>query len=187
MRSSPEKDALQAGEVAAGSFTAMQKEKGLQIRPASRADSEAIWTVLEPTLRAGDTYALPRDTSREAALDWFFAVGNRSFVATDDGRVLGAYYYRANAKGGGAHVANAGFVTHPQARGRGIASSMCDHAIAAARADGFRAMQFNFVVATNPAVRLWQRHGFEIVGTLPGAFEHPTLGEVDAHVMFRRL
>ena len=165
----------------------MHEETPLEIRRAGQDASDAIWAVLEPVLRAGDTYALPRDMSRDAAIDWFFAVGNRAFVATDGARVLGAYYYRANAKGGGAHVANAGFFTHPQARGRGVARAMCAHALHAARVEGFRAMQFNFVVATNPAVRLWQRHGFEIVGTLPGAFVHPDLGEVDAYVMYRRL
>ena len=165
----------------------MQEVNPLEIRRAARDESGAVWAALEPTLRAGDAYALPPDISRDAAMDWFFAVGNRSFVATDGARVLGAYYYRANAKGGGARVANAGFFTHPQARRRGVAAAMCAHSLDAARAEGFRAMQFNFVVATNPAVRLWQRHGFDIVGTLPGAFEHPELGEVDAYVMYRRL
>jgi L-amino acid N-acyltransferase YncA len=159
----------------------------MEIRPTTRQDSDAIWNVLEPALRAGDTYALPRDIPRDAALDWFFSDGNRPFVAEDSGRVLGAYYYRTNAKGGAGHVANAAFVTNPEARGRGAASAMCEHALAAARAEGFRAMQFNFVVSTNPAVRLWQSLGFAIVGTLPGAFDHPALGEVDAYVMHRSL
>ncbi len=159
----------------------------MKIRAATRDDEGGIWTVLSSTIRAGDTYALPSDMPREDALAWFFAPGNTPFVATEEGHVVGAYYCRANARGGGAHVANAGFFTHPPARGRGIASAMCEHAMAEARAAGFRTMQFNFVVATNPAVRLWQRHGFEIVGTLPGAFEHPALGEVDAHIMYRRL
>lgn len=165
----------------------MPTETAPAIRPADPGDRDAIWAVLEPTLRAGDTYALPRDMTRTDALAWFLAAGHRPFVAEDAGRILGAYYYRANAAGGGAHVANAGFVTHPEARGRGVASAMCAHALASARGEGFRAMQFNFVVATNPAVRLWQRHGFEIVGTLPGAFDHPALGEVDAYVMYRQL
>lgn len=138
-------------------------------------------------LRAGTTYALPRDMDRAAALGWFRAAGNRVFVACDDGRVVGACYLRANQAGGGAHVANAAFVTDAEARGRGVASALCRHALETARAAGFAAMQFNFVVATNPALALWTRHGFEIVGTLPGAFRHPDAGEVDVHVMYRRL
>ena len=159
----------------------------MHIRPATRHDDDAIWSILQPILRAGEVYALPRDMSRDDALGWFFAAGNRPFVAEADGRVLGAYFYRPNKEGGGAHVANAAYATHEAARGRGVASAMCAHSLDAARADGFRAMQFNFVVATNPALRLWQKHGFAIAGTLPGAFDHPTLGEVDAHVMYRRL
>lgn len=157
------------------------------IRPSTLADDASVWETLRPTLRAGETYALPRDIGRDAALGWFHASGHRTFVADDGGRVLGVYYSCANHAGGGAHVANAAYATHPDARRRGIASAMCAHSVEAARADGFRAMQFNFVVSTNPAVGLWQRHGFEIVGTLPGAFDHPTAGEVDAYVMYRRL
>ena len=157
------------------------------IRRATRDDDDAVWTILEPIIRAGETYALPRDMQRDAALGWFHAPGNRAFVAAEDGGVLGCYFYRANKEGGGAHVANAAYVTQTEAQGRGVASAMCAHSLEATRREGFRAMQYNFVVASNPAVRLWQRHGFEIVGTLPGAFDHPTLGEVDAHVMYRRL
>lgn len=160
---------------------------GMMIRNTTRNDDAAVWKILGPIIRAGDTYALPRGMERAAALDWFHAAGNRTFVAEEGDGILGCYFYRANGLGGGAHVANAAFATHPEARGRGVATAMCTHALDSARAEGFRAMQFNFVVATNPAVGLWQRHGFEIVGTLPGAFRHPIAGEVDAYVMYRRL
>jgi ribosomal protein S18 acetylase RimI-like enzyme len=71
---------------------------------------------------------------------------------------------------------------------RGVARAMCEHSLELAARKGFAAMQFNCVVATNhAAVRLWKTCGFEVVGTLPGAFRHPSLGEVDAYVMYRRL
>jgi ribosomal protein S18 acetylase RimI-like enzyme len=110
------------------------------------------------------------------------------FVFEEDGQVLGTYFLQANQRGGGSHVANCGYVTALHASGRGIARTMCEHSIGVARAHGFRAMQFNFVVSTNErAVKLWQSLGFEIVGRLPGAFLHPTLGCVDALVMYRNL
>lgn len=171
-------DSLQTPAEAAGEIA---------LRTATGADADAVCAVFEPAIRAGETYALPRDMSREEIADWVFDPAHAPFVAVDRGVIVGAGYYRANARGGGGHVANAAFATHPGARGRGVATRMCVHAISAARAAGFRAMQFNYVVAGNPALTLWQRHGFSIVGTLPGAFVHPALGEVDVHVMHRRL
>jgi GNAT superfamily N-acetyltransferase len=106
-------------------------------------------------------------------------------VAEAEGRVLGSFFVRANQPGPGSHVANAGYMTHPDAAGRGIASAMARASLDWARERGFRAMQFNFVVSSNVrAVRLWQHLGFAIVGTLPGAFQHPTLGYVDVYVMY---
>ena len=102
--------------------------------------------------------------------------------------VVGSYYLRANNRGGGAHVANCGYIVAPAAMGRGVARAMCAHSLDRARERGFRAMQFNFVISSNErAVRLWQSCGFAIVGRLPGAFEHPRLGFVDALVMYRTL
>jgi ribosomal protein S18 acetylase RimI-like enzyme len=110
------------------------------------------------------------------------------FVAEDNGASVGTYFVCANHLGGGAHVANAGYATAQDAQGKGVARAMCEHSIDQARSRGFRAMQFNFVIASNTrAVALWQRMGFSIVGTLPGAFAHPTLGYVDAYVMYRNL
>jgi L-amino acid N-acyltransferase YncA len=158
------------------------------IRPAAGTDAGAIWRVLEPVLRAGETYTLPRDIAEREALAYWLSPEHEVFVAEDEGQVLGTYYLRANQKGGGAHVANCGYVTAPWASGRGVARAMCEHSLDRARACGFRAMQFNFVVSSNErAVRLWQTFGFEIVGRLPGAFLHPALGFVDAYVMYRDL
>jgi L-amino acid N-acyltransferase YncA len=158
------------------------------IRPATKADDDAIWAILEPTFRAGETYPVTRDISRADALAYWRSTGHSVFVAEEDGRVVGTYYLRANNRGGGAHVANCGYVVAPEATGRGLARAMCAHSLAEAKARGFRAMQFNFVIASNTrAVRLWQALGFAIVGTLPQAFEHPRLGPVDAYVMLRSL
>jgi L-amino acid N-acyltransferase YncA len=160
----------------------------MQIRPYDSADETAVWGILEPVLRAGDTYALPPDWSRRQAMDFWCMDGHQVFVAEDAGIVLGTYYLQANQKGGGAHVANCGFVTRVAATGRGIARNMCGHALDLATRQGFRAMQFNFVVSTNTrAVALWRSFGFDVVGTLPGAFRHPAQGYVDALVMFKRL
>ena len=154
----------------------------LQIRPARPADAEAIWQILEPMIRAGETYPLPRDEG----LAYWLAREHEVFVALTADDVVGTYYLRANQKGGGAHVANCGYATASHASGRGVGRAMCEHSIARAGARGFRAIQFNFVVSSNTrAVRLWQSCGFEIVGRLPAAFRHPTAGLVDALVMVR--
>lgn len=160
----------------------------MQIRPATSEDWPAIWAIVEPTLRAGETYALPRDMDEAAARAYWFAPQHAPFVAEDQGQVLGSYYLRANQAGGGARVANCGYMTAAAAQGRGIARFMCLHSLDEARGRGFKAMQFNFVVSTNTrAASLWNSLGFETVGRLPQAFDHPTLGEVDALVMYRRL
>ena len=160
----------------------------MKIREASERDSNAIWRILEPMIRAGDTYPLPADMNRDEALTYWFAPQHAVFVAEDAGSLVGTYYLRANQRGGGAHVANCGYMVAPDARGRGIGRLMCEHSLERARERGFRAMQFNFVVSRNEsAVRLWQACGFAIVGRLPGAFQHPIHGFVDAFVMFRTL
>lgn len=158
------------------------------IRPARAHDAAAIWAIIEPVIRAGETYTLDRDMSEADALGYWFAADKETFVAEEGGAVLGTYYLRANQAGGGNHVCNAGYMTGAAATGRGVARRMCLHSIDHAKARGFRAMQFNFVVSTNVrAVGLWQSLGFEIVGRLPGAFDHPAEGFVDALVMLRAL
>ncbi|WP_411838024.1 N-acetyltransferase family protein [Paracoccus sp. ME4] len=161
---------------------------GAHVRPAGPEDHEAIWTILRPVYRAGETYCMPRDIERDEALADWFAPPFTAFVAEIDGRVLGTSHVGANRQGGGSHVANASFATHPDARGRGVARALAEHAKSWAAVQGFRAMQFNFVVSTNTdAVHLWQKVGFSIVGRLPGAFLHPRHGPVDALVMFQTL
>ncbi len=160
----------------------------METRPATQADEDSIWSIIEPVIRAGETYALPRSMTRAEALAYWMGDDRATFVHEDDGRVVGTYYLRANQAGGGDHVANCGYMTRAAESGRGVARSMCEHSMEQARERGFRAMQFNFVVGANGrAVRLWLFLGFEIVGRLPGAFHHPSKGYVDALVMYRSL
>jgi ribosomal protein S18 acetylase RimI-like enzyme len=158
------------------------------VRAAKLPDADAIWRILQPVVRAGETYTLPREMSKGQALAYWMSPGHEVFVAEEDGEIVGTYFLKANQMGGGAHVANCGYVTAAAAQGRGLARMMCQHSIERAKARGFRAMQFNFVVATNVnALHLWQSCGFAIVGRLPGAFLHPKLGYVDALVLYRAL
>ncbi len=158
------------------------------IRPARTEDHAEIWRILEPTIRAGETYALPRDMTEADALAYWTAPGHEIFVAEDEGVILGTYYLRANQQGGGTHVANCGYMTAREATGRGVARRMCEHSLERASERGFKAMQFNFVVSSNArAVRLWQSLGFQTVGRLPLAFLHPHDGYTDALVMFKAL
>lgn len=158
------------------------------IRQAEAGDAQAIAAIILPTIRAGATYALDPEMSEADALAYWLGDDKQTFVALDEGAVVGTYYLRRNQEGGGAHVCNCGYMTGAAAVGKGVARAMCAHSLDAARAAGYRAMQFNFVVSTNErAVRLWQSLGFSIVGRLPGAFRHPDAGYVDALVMHRAL
>lgn len=160
----------------------------MDIRLATDDDRDAIWAVIGPTIRAGETYALEPDLDRVAALAYWMGADRETFVAEADGAVLGTYYLKANQAGGGAHVCNCGYMTGAAASGRGVARRMHEHSLERARERGFEAMQFNFVVESNErAVRLWRSLGFAVVGRLPKAFRHPSLGLVDALVMHRML
>lgn len=160
----------------------------LHIRPAHMNDAPSIWGIIGPTIRAGETYALDRDLSEADALAYWLGDDRETFVAEQNGAIVGTYYIRANQAGGGKHVCNCGYMTSSAAVGRGVARAMCKHSMDYAQKHGFRGMQFNFVVSANTrAVSLWQSFGFEIVGRLPQAFHHPKLGYLEALVMFRPL
>jgi ribosomal protein S18 acetylase RimI-like enzyme len=161
----------------------------MNIRPAADADRDAIWNIFQEVVAPGDTYALDPNISREDALAYWFAPGTRTYVAEESGIGLeGTYILRPNQSGGGSHVGNAGFMVSASARGQGIGRAMAEHCLSEARRCGFQAMQFNYVISTNiGAIRLWRELGFEIVGTLPGAFRHPGKGYVDVYVMYRSL
>jgi ribosomal protein S18 acetylase RimI-like enzyme len=161
----------------------------IQIRPFTACDWPVLWPILQATFATGDTYTFsPQSTEAEIHKAWV-ELPAATFVATNEaGDIVGSYYIKPNQPGLGAHVCNCGYVVSKAAQGQGIAAQMCEHSQKLAIEMGFRAMQFNFVVATNTgAVRLWQKLGFEIVGTLPGVFQHQKLGFVDAFVMFKRL
>lgn len=167
----------------------------LKVREATADDWPGIWQALEPTFRAGETYTYPRDINEaEARAAWFSLPGARVLVAVlaDPAEgpdvVLGTAKYLPNHPGAGAHVANASFVVGPAGIGRGVGRTLAQAVLDRARADGYRAMQFNAVVETNErAVRLWQGFGFTILATVPAAFDHPTHGLVGLHIMHREL
>ena len=164
------------------------RRPGLTIREATGDDFDRIWPIFHAVVAAGDTYAIPRDITKDDARAYWMDAPRKTFVCEEDGEVLGSYILKTNQPGAGVHVCNAGYMVAPAARGRGVASAMCEHSQEFARRLGYRAMQFNLVVATNEgAVRLWTNLGFTTVGRLPRAFRHPSLGDVDAFVMYKWL
>ena len=160
----------------------------LKIRPAISTDRDAIWNIFHSVVATGDTYVFDSETSREEALAYWFRADTHTYVAEQNGQIVGSYILRPNQPVLGSHVANAGFMVAPNGRGLGVGRAMGEHCLTEALRLGFRAMQFNFVVSTNEsAVHLWLDLGFKIVGTLPGAFRHSEKGYVDVYVMFRSL
>jgi L-amino acid N-acyltransferase YncA len=157
----------------------------ITIRAAVPADFDSMWPIFQAVVATGTTYVFAPDTPREDAYAYFIGPGIRCFVAEDAGRIVGMYKLIPNRRDLGAHVANASFMVDPAYAGRGAGHALGMHCLDKARRAGFLAMQFNFVVSTNAsAVRLWHRLGFQIVGTLPKAFQHRDLGLVDAYVMY---
>lgn len=161
----------------------------LNIRPFEESDRHAVWQIIEPVFRAGETYAFSRDISEDEAFAVWVTAPRATYVAESaGGQVLGTYFIKPNQPSQGSHVCNCGYIVAEAARGQGVASQMCEHSQKEAVRLGFHAMQYNLVVASNEgAVRLWQKLGFEIAGTLTEAFKHPRLGLVDAHVMYKVL
>jgi L-amino acid N-acyltransferase YncA/8-oxo-dGTP pyrophosphatase MutT (NUDIX family) len=158
------------------------------IRPATPDDADAIWDIFQKVVACRDTYTFLPDTPRDEAVGYWLSANAVARVAELEGRVVGMYKLIENNRGLGAHVANASFMVDPSASGRGIGYAMGADCLREARGQGYEAMQFNFVVSTNTrASELWQRLGFRVVGTLPRAFRHGTLGLVDALVMYREL
>jgi L-amino acid N-acyltransferase YncA len=160
------------------------------IRDATADDWPQIWPFLRDIVRAGETYAYDAEMDEATARSlWMVGAPGRTVVAVDDdGQVVGTANMYANRPGPGSHVASASFMVDPAAAGRGVGRALGEEALAWARASGFRAMQFNAVVETNTrAVALWGSLGFEVVGTVPEAFKHPSAGYVGLHVMCRRL
>lgn len=160
----------------------------LVIRDARPEDWAGIWPFFRQIVAAGETYTWPRDMSEDDARAAWFPSPGRTVVASVAGTVVGTAKTQPNQAGPGAHVANASFMVDPAYGGRGIGRALAEHVLARARADGYRAMQFNAVVASNAgAVRLWSSLGFTVVGTVPAAFDHPRLGPVPLLIMYRTL
>ena len=160
----------------------------LSIRPARPRDFAGIWAIFRIVVAGGDTYAYAPDTTMTEARRIWMELPAAAYVAEQANRIVGTYALRPNQPGLGDHVANCGYMTHPDARGRGVGGAMCEHSLAAARERGYTALQFNFVVASNEgAVHLWQKHGFAVVGRVPHAFRHRALGPVDVLIMHRTL
>ena len=161
----------------------------LTIRRFDAADWPALWPLLSATFASGDTYAFdPRSSEAEVRKAWIDTPAATVVACGDDGRIVGTYFIKPNQPGLGSHVCNCGYVSAPAARGQGVATALCEHSQIQASAMGFRAMQFNLVVASNEgAVRLWLKLGFHVVGRLPGAFAHIEQGDVDALVMYKAL
>lgn len=160
----------------------------LVIRRASDADFDAIWEIFHEVVSAGETYPFALETTKEEARAIWMQTPTATYVALTEGQMVGTYYLKPNQPSLGSHVCNAGYMVKGQARGQGVGRAMGLHSLQEARQVGFRAMQFNLVVATNQgAIKLWQDLGFSIVGTLPKAFNHRRLGLVDALVMYQLL
>ena len=161
----------------------------IEIRLFEEKDWAATWRIIEPVFRAGETYAFSPEITEDEAHEIWVEMPSATFVAVDKtDSVVGTYYIKPNQPALGAHVCNCGYIVSEKARGKGIASAMCEHSQKEAVALGFQSMQYNLVVSTNEgAVRLWKRHGFEVIGTLPRAYRHARFGFVDAFVMYKQL
>ncbi len=158
------------------------------IREATEGDWDAIWPIFHEVVKAGETYAYSVDTSKGQGKQIWLAVPRKTFVFEEGSQILGTYYLKTNQPGPGSHVCNCGYMVSPKARGKGLATAMCEHSQEVAISLGYKAMQFNFVASTNQtAVHLWQKLGFETVGRLPKAFKHPSEGYIDALVMYKFL
>jgi ribosomal protein S18 acetylase RimI-like enzyme len=181
MQSAPETAAHQVG-------SPQDSKSDISVRPADACDEEAVLRIVREVVNEGTSYFYVPDISDDELLAYWLPEEPSTFVGIRYGEILGAYVLRTNFPGRGEHVANASYAVAARARGTGIGSVLAEHSLHEARRRGYTAMQFNRVVSTNEgAVRLWQRAGFQIVGTLPRVFNHPTLGLVDAYVMHRFL
>lgn len=158
------------------------------IRKATNSDRDAVWEIINAVIAGGDTYVFLPGTPREEMLAYWFAPEKHVYAAEDGGEIIGTFWLKPNQPGLGDHVCNAAYMVSPDAQGRGVGREMAEFSLDEARRLGFTAMQFNFVVASNTsAVRLWRSIGMEIIGTIPDAFRHATLGLTDAYIMYRRL
>jgi L-amino acid N-acyltransferase YncA len=161
----------------------------MEIREFAESDWVAVWPIYQSVVNAGETYTYDPNWSEQRAHDvWVEPAPGRTFVAVDGDRIVGTAHVGPNKPARGSHVATASFMVSADARGLGVGRALGIHVLESARADGYASMQFNAVVETNSgAVKLWQELGFQIIGTVPEAFDHPTRGRVGLHIMYRQL
>ena len=160
----------------------------MRIREATPKDYDAIWQIFKQVIKTGDTYVFNPETKKEDLSKHWFAPYMKTYIAEEHHEILGTYIIKPNQIDLGAHIANCSYMVHPKAQGKGIGKQLCEHSLENAKMLGYEAIQFNIVVSTNQAaIKLWQKYGFEIIGTIPKGFNHLKLGFVDAYIMFKEL
>lgn len=160
----------------------------VQIIEITKSDFEAFWPVFKKIVIAQETYAIDPEIDFETAYDLWCLSPHKSYVIKENGLILGSYYIKANAAGPSSHISNCGYMVNPDSRGKGIARKLCLHSQQTAKELGYSAMQFNSVVSTNEiAIKLWEKLGYTIIGTIPDAYNHKKLGLVDAYIMYKQL
>ena len=160
----------------------------MTIRLAIQSDHEAVWHIISNVISTGDTYVFAPDSSKEKMLNYWFSADKKTYVAEENNEILGTFYLKENQMDLGSHIVNAGYMVSENARGKGIGKTMAEFSIVEARNLGFHGMQFNLVVKTNEnAVRLWLKLGFKIIGEIPEAYKHSSLGYVNAYIMYQKL
>jgi GNAT superfamily N-acetyltransferase len=159
----------------------------MQVREFDDPDWPQVWAMIREVVRAQETFPYDPDLSEDQARStWVESPPGRTVVAADGPRILGTAKMGPNRSGPGSHVSTASFIVAGDARGQGVGTALCRHALDWARTAGYAGMQFNAVVEANlSAVQLYERHGFRILGTVPRAFAHPTLGKVGLHLMYQ--
>lgn len=160
----------------------------MTIRLATKSDHEAVWHIISNVITTGDTYVFAPDSSKEKMLIYWFALDKRTYVAEENGEILGTFYLKENQMDLGSHIVNAGYMVSENARGKGLGTIMAEFSMEEARRLGFRGMQYNLVVKSNEkAVNLWLKLGFKIIGEIPEAYKHSALGYVNAYIMYQKL
>lgn len=160
----------------------------VKIRLATAQDFDEIYRIFKAVIAKGDTYINRAETTRQEIEAKWMNKDVKTFIAENDGKIVGAYLLKPNHVDRGSHIGNASYIVDENARGLGVGKALALHSIDMAKEIGYRGMQFNFVVSTNiAAVNLWKSVGFQIIGTIPQGFKHETLGYVDAYIMFLKL
>ncbi len=152
-------------------------------------DENGVWEIFSKVIQSSETYVFYPNTPKEKLREYWFAPFMATFVAEDEkSQILATYIIKPNQIGLGNHIANCSYMVHPDHQGKGLGNLLCEHSISFAKEKGYVGIQFNIVVSTNkPAVHLWKKYGFEVIGTTPGGFRHPEMGMVDTYIMFKKV